>query len=106
MPASATATATRFGPIVDSNVTTRIDAMVTIFGADWEVERVRPCLLGVVDVFGAERCMLGSVMSIETLGSSSATLHAAYDAIFTDHSDEDRRLLFGGAASRVYGASR
>jgi len=88
------------------HVSTRIDAMTTIFGAGWQVERVRPWLQGVVDVFGAERCMVGSDMPIETLSRSFAELYDAYDAIFADGSDNERSLLFGGTAARVYGAGR
>jgi len=58
------------------------------------------------DVFGAERCMVGSDMPIETLSRSFAELYDAYDAIFADGSDNERSLLFGGTAARVYGAGR
>lgn len=86
----------------EPNVTTRIDAIGTIF-RDWDTPTLRPWLLGVVDVFGAERCMLGSDVPIETLRSSFADLYTAYDAIFDAHSDDERRLLFGATAQRVYG---
>ena len=89
----------------EPNVTTRIDAIGTIF-RDWDTATLRPWLRGVVEAFGAERCMLGSDMPIETLRSSFGGLYAAYDAIFDTHSEDERRLLFGGAARRVYGVSR
>jgi predicted TIM-barrel fold metal-dependent hydrolase len=87
----------------EPNVTTRIDAIGTIFGS-WDTNILRPWLHGVVEAFGAERCMLGSDLPIETLRSTFANLYAAYDAIFDSHSDADRRLLFGETARRVYGA--
>jgi predicted TIM-barrel fold metal-dependent hydrolase len=98
------ATLRRFAEL--PHVSTRIDAMTTIFGRGWRVERVRPWLEGVVDLFGAGRCMIGSDMPIETLSYSFAELYAAYDRIFADRSDEERLLLFGGTAARVYGAVR
>jgi predicted TIM-barrel fold metal-dependent hydrolase len=88
------------------HVTTRIDAMHTIFGKHWSVERVRPWLLGVVDLFGADRCMAGSDMPIETLSWSFAELYAAYDEVFADLTARERGLLFGGTAARVYGVGR
>jgi predicted TIM-barrel fold metal-dependent hydrolase len=87
----------------EPNVSTRIDALGTIFRT-WETDTVRPWLQGVVEAFGAERCMLGSDLPIETLRSSFGGLYSAYDAIFDTYSADDRRLLFGDTAWRVYGA--
>jgi predicted TIM-barrel fold metal-dependent hydrolase len=86
----------------EPNVATRIDAIGTVFGA-WDTDTLRPWLLGVVEAFGADRCMLGSDLPIETLRSSFEDLYAAYDAIFDSCSEDDRRLLFGGTARRLYG---
>jgi predicted TIM-barrel fold metal-dependent hydrolase len=88
----------------EPNVATRIDAIGTIFRA-WDAEALRPWLRGVVEAFGAERCMLGSDLPIETLRSSFGDLYGAYDAIFDTQTEDERRLLFGGAARRVYGVS-
>jgi predicted TIM-barrel fold metal-dependent hydrolase len=89
----------------EPNVATRIDAIGTIF-RDWDTDTLRPWLRGVVEVFGAGRCMLGSDLPIETLRSGFGDLYAAYDTIFDSYSDDDRRLLFGGTARRLYGAGK
>jgi predicted TIM-barrel fold metal-dependent hydrolase len=86
----------------EPNVTTRIDAIGTIFGA-WDTDTLRPWLQGVVEAFGAERCMLGSDLPIETLRSNFGDLYTAYDTIFDSYSETDRRLLFGDTAWRLYG---
>jgi predicted TIM-barrel fold metal-dependent hydrolase len=86
----------------EPNVATRIDAIGTIF-RDWETGTLRPWLHGVVEVFGPERCMLGSDLPIETLRSSFTDLYAAYDTIFDSFSDDDRQSLFGNTARRLYG---
>jgi predicted TIM-barrel fold metal-dependent hydrolase len=86
----------------EPNVTTRIDAIGTIFGA-WGTDTLRPWLQGVVEAFGAERCMLGSDLPIETLRSNFGDLYTAYDTIFDSYSETDRRLLFGDTARRLYG---
>ena len=87
----------------EPNVATRIDAIGTIFRA-WDADTLRPWLRGVVAAFGAERCMLGSDLPIETLRSSFGDLYAAYDAIFDSYPEDERRLLFGDVARRLYGA--
>ena len=74
----------------------------TIFRA-WDTYTLRPWLRGVVEAFGAERCMLGSDLPIETLRSSFGDLYTAYDAIFDSYPQDDRRLLFGDTAQRLYG---
>jgi predicted TIM-barrel fold metal-dependent hydrolase len=86
----------------EPNVTTRIDAIGTIFRA-WDTDTLQPWLQGVVEAFGAERCMLGSDLPIETLHSSFSDLYTAYETIFDSHSETDRRLLFGDTARRIYG---
>jgi predicted TIM-barrel fold metal-dependent hydrolase len=87
----------------EPNVTTRIDAIGTIF-RDWDTDTLRPWLHGVVEAFGPERCMLGSDLPIETLHASFTGLYTAYDTIFDAFSDDDRHLLFGDTARRIYGA--
>ena len=83
------------------NVATRIDAIGTIFG-DWTLSQIRPWLLEVADIFGPERCMLGSDLPIENLRSGFEPLYAAYDAIFSGFSDDERAMLFGRTAERWY----
>jgi predicted TIM-barrel fold metal-dependent hydrolase len=85
-----------------ANVATRLDALGTIFGA-WDVETVRPWLEGVVDLFGCDRCMVGSDLPIETLRSSFADVCRAYDEIFRSRSSEERRQLFHDTALRWLG---
>jgi predicted TIM-barrel fold metal-dependent hydrolase len=83
------------------NVATRIDALGTIFGG-WTVPQIRPWLLGVTSLFGPHRCMLGSDLPIENLRSGFGPLYAAYDAIFSGFSGDERAMLFHGTAERWY----
>jgi predicted TIM-barrel fold metal-dependent hydrolase len=89
------------GLAASGNVATRIDAIGTIFG-DWTVAQIRPWLLGVAGIFGPHRCMLGSDLPIENLRSGFGPLYAAYDAIFSDFSRDDRAWLFHRTAERWY----
>jgi predicted TIM-barrel fold metal-dependent hydrolase len=83
------------------NVATRIDAIGTIFG-DWTLPQIRPWLLEVTGIFGPQRCMLGSDLPIENLRSGFGRLYAAYDAIFSAFSDDERAMLFHRTAERWY----
>jgi len=85
------------------NVATRIDAIGTIFGA-WSTERVRPWLLAIVDLFGPDRCMLGSDLPIERLRSGFEPLYRAFDEIFAAHAPPDREMLLCTTAERWYGS--
>ena len=86
------------------NVATRIDALGTIFG-DWTLARIRPWLIGVTGIFGPQRCMLGSDLPIENLRSGFGPLYAAYDAIFSAFSDDERTWLFHRTAERWYASA-
>jgi predicted TIM-barrel fold metal-dependent hydrolase len=88
----------RLAPLAaQATVVTRIDAIGTIFGS-WTTESIRPWLEGVVDTFGADRCMLGSDLPIETLRSSFGELYRAYDDIFSGRSEDERTRVFGATA--------
>ncbi|CAG7634889.1 amidohydrolase family protein [Rhodococcus opacus] len=89
---------------VQRNVATRIDAIGTIFGS-WTTEAIRPWLEGVVDIFGADRCMLGSDLPIESLRSTFGQLYGAYADVFDDRSADERTRLLGGTALDWLGAS-
>jgi predicted TIM-barrel fold metal-dependent hydrolase len=83
------------------NVATRIDAIGTIFG-DWTLAQIRPWLLEVTNMFGTQRCMLGSDLPIENLRSGFGPLYAAYDAIFSGFSGDERAMLFHRSAELWY----
>lgn len=85
-----------------TNVATRLDALGTIFGA-WNTDQVRSWLVSVVDLFGADRCMVGSDLPIERLRATFARLCEAYDEIFAGVPAADRLQLFGGTAEQWYG---
>jgi hypothetical protein len=77
------------------------DAIGAIFG-DWPLSQIRPWLLEVAGIFGPPRCMLGSDLPIENLQSGFGPLYAAYDAIFSAFSDDERAWLFHRTAERWY----
>jgi predicted TIM-barrel fold metal-dependent hydrolase len=86
------------------NVATRLDTIGTIFGA-WTAAQVRPWLLGIADLFGSDRCMLGSDLPIERLRSGFEPLYRVYDEIFAEHTPRDRARLLADTAQRWYGTA-
>jgi predicted TIM-barrel fold metal-dependent hydrolase len=94
----------RLGELAMSpNEATRLAAIATIFKA-WTTERLRPWLLAIVALFGAERSMLGSDLPIERQRSGFGPLFRAYDEIFAAHAPRDREMLLRARAERWYGA--
>jgi predicted TIM-barrel fold metal-dependent hydrolase len=70
--------------------------------AQWTVDSIRPLVDRVLEVFGPERCMLGSNFPIEKLTSPYETVWAAYEALFRDLSPEDKDALCSSTAKRAY----
>jgi predicted TIM-barrel fold metal-dependent hydrolase len=90
----------RLGELADRpKVATRLDAIGTIFG-DWSVDQVGLWLIAVVDLFGPDRCMLGSDLPVERLRSGFEPLYRASDEMFAGHAPGDRDLLLRGTAER------
>jgi L-fuconolactonase len=56
----------------------------------------------LLDVFGPERCMLGSNFPVEMLSGSFASLDDLMLAVLCDLSDRERADVLGGTARRPY----
>lgn len=69
---------------------------------DWHVDRVRPLVMEVIDLFGTERCMFASDMPTDRLFAPVDRYLDAYRAIAGQFSDDERRDLFGRNANRIY----
>lgn len=68
----------------------------------WTAESIRPLVLEAIDIFGVERCLLGSNFPVDKLFATYATLWRSLDRILSGFSDSERRLLFHDNALRVY----
>lgn len=65
--------------------------------ARW-IGRAREC-------FGASRLLYGSDWPVSTLGGGAERWRSIVDAVTADWTDAERRALFAGNASRIYGVS-
>jgi len=62
------------------------------------IGRAREC-------FGADRLLYGSDWPVSTLGGGAGTWRSIVDAVTATWPDAERRALFAGNASRIYGLS-
>ncbi len=73
-----------------------------MFDHRWNTESIRPIVLDVLDIFGVERCMLGSNFPVDKLYGDYVNLWAAYASITASLTAAERRLLYAENARRFY----
>lgn len=85
------------------NVTCKLSGLATEAGGGWTSHRVRPYLEHALEVFGPERCMIGSDWPVSTL---AATMEEWFDAVLGALERlpaNERHAVLRGTASTVYG---
>lgn len=68
----------------------------------WSLADVGPIVREGIEIFGPERCMLGSNFPVEQPHGSYSRLWRAYDEITRDLSIDERADIFSRTARRVY----
>ena len=71
-----------------------ISALECIFGMAWSIEKARPWLQTVFELFGTERAMFGSHHPICGLSSTHPTPYPAYEAMTRGLSSSEQDALF------------
>jgi predicted TIM-barrel fold metal-dependent hydrolase len=69
---------------------------------DWTPDSLRPWVEHAILSFGATRCFFGTNWPVDRMYSSYDALIAAYDALISGCSSEERSALFFDNAARVY----
>lgn len=87
-------------------VTCKLSGLVTELAPDQPVDAVLPWAAHVLDVFGAERTMLGSDWPVCLLRSTYDEVVALADTAIEGLDDASRAAVWGGTAARVYGLAR
>lgn len=85
------------------NVVCKISAVAGASDPDWTLDSIRPWILGCVEAFGPERCMLASNWPVDRMHTSYHELIDAYRAITAELSPHERARIFHGTAAEVYG---
>jgi predicted TIM-barrel fold metal-dependent hydrolase len=68
----------------------------------WTVESIRPWVLGCIEAFGVERCVLGTNWPVDRLYSSFGDVLDAYEQILADFPQGEREALFSKNAERIF----
>lgn len=85
------------------NVCVKLSGLVTEAGSGWTVERLRPYVLHLLDVFGPERMMFGSDWPVVDLDANYEKWWIAANELLRDLDERARAAVFGGCAARFYG---
>jgi predicted TIM-barrel fold metal-dependent hydrolase len=72
----------------------------------YDTSVLRPLVREVLEIFGPERCVLGSNFPVDRLAVSFRDLFAFFDDCTADLTAAERAAIFHGNAARVYGLDR
>lgn len=84
------------------NVVCKISAVAGASDPDWTVASIRPWILGCIETFGPERCMLGTNWPIDRLFGTYVDVVAAYREVLADLEVSEQEALLFATATRVY----
>ncbi len=73
-----------------------------MFDHDWTVDSIRPIVESCVDVFGPDRCMLGSNFPVDKLHADYSRIWRAFEDILGSLPDDAQAQLFGNTARSFY----
>ena len=68
----------------------------------WTIDSFRPYVLGCIEAFGVERCVMGTNWPVDRLYSSYGDVLDAYDEIIADFSEDEKTALFSANAERIF----
>jgi predicted TIM-barrel fold metal-dependent hydrolase len=68
----------------------------------WMVDSLRPYVMGCIEAFGVDRCVMGTNWPVDRLYSSYGDVLDAYDEIISDFSEDEKEKLFSANAERIF----
>ena len=68
----------------------------------WTVDSIRPYVLGCIEAFGVDRCVMGTNWPVDRMYSSYGDVLNAYEEILSDFSDDEQTKLFSANAERIF----
>jgi L-fuconolactonase len=83
----------------------KLSGLVTEAGERWTEAQLKPFVDVLLDAFGPSRLMWGSDWPVVNEAGGYAAWRSAAEALTAGCSDEERRMIFGGAAQAFYGIS-
>ncbi|MDI1462120.1 amidohydrolase family protein [Catellatospora sp. KI3] len=85
-----------------ANVVVKLSGLLTEAGPDWTVERIAPFAATALELFGADRTMLGSDWPVCELVAAYAPTVAALTAALPPLTAPEHAAVSGGTAIRTY----
>lgn len=85
-----------------SRASCKLSGLITEAGPDWSVERLRPYVDHLLEVFGPGRLIFGSDWPVLTLAGDYRGWLAALDRLLAGVDPDDRTRIFGTNAARAY----
>jgi len=84
------------------NVVCKISALASGSDPHWTVDSLRPWVLGCIEAFGTDRCMLATNWPIDRLHGTYDRLVDAYREIIAELTPDERGALLHATAEQVY----
>ena len=84
------------------NVCVKLSGLVTEAGPDWSIDRLRPYVRHLLEVFGPQRIMFGSDWPVVNLDAGYAEWWQAANALLGDLDAAARNAVFSTTAARFY----
>lgn len=85
------------------NVHAKLSGLTTAAPEDWDADVLRPYVEHALEVFGPERCIMGSDWPVSRLAGDLVTTWRAQEETLAGLSADERAAVLGGTAMRVYG---
>ncbi|MBW8826023.1 MAG: amidohydrolase family protein [Acidobacteria bacterium] len=84
------------------NVTCKVSALASASDPDWTVDSLRPWLIGCLEAFGPDRCMLATNWPFDRPWGRYPDVVAAYREIASVLTIDEQHALFHGTAEQIY----
>lgn len=84
------------------NVNCKISGIITRFGKDWSVEKIKPYILYVIEKFGMDRLVFAGDWPVVLLAGSYKRWSRAFEKITDPFSDEELHKIYHQNADRIY----
>ncbi len=84
------------------NVNCKISGIITRFGQDWSVEKIKPYILYAIEKFGTDRLVFAGDWPVVLKAGSYQSWSRAFEKITGQFSDEDLHKIYHENADRIY----
>jgi L-fuconolactonase len=88
---------------VETDACCKLSGLATEASVNWTSEALRPYVDHLLDAFGPGRLLFGSDWPVAMLATDYERWVAAVEHLTSQLSEDERALIFGGTAIRVYG---